>query len=271
MDRRYRYHANDRVGWVLIDNVHRLTWVLVAKSGTRSWLKYFAETVGETRYIVSYRRDFANMGLNLTNYIPVSELNARYRNYTNLIVVRHPLQRFVSAYYDVVVKRRVYTGLCETIRSRFSSRSPSSCSDDPVLSFEEFSQGLAADRLPRNQHWETVQSTARPCQLDTYLIFKSETANKDVIDLNRMLGLSHATLSHVHSRGLGHNEELQEKNHTVVGLTQYDPLLRSLQWEHPSTFQWLLQHFHADMKMFGYTWNTSSGSSGCICTGCYDC
>ncbi len=115
--------------------------------------------------------------------------------------------------------------------------------------------------MPENEHWRTQQSLARPCNVKLDYIFKVETANSDIRILNARLGVGAVDFPNIHNNpNLKRNVTAKQ---SMNGLTKYDSLLKSTQRALPEAFDWLLGYLVVDMEMFGYTWDSVRGVSGC--------
>ncbi len=71
-----------------------------------------------------------------------------------------------------------------------------------------------------------------------------------------------AKFSHAHNTRWT-SDMLQSGSVLSRDLTKYDSILKNLELTHPDIFYWLLRYFRLDMRMFGYTWNSNTGTSGC--------
>ncbi len=254
-----------RVEWVVFDNIHKAVYIDIPKCASTSWRRYFTDFVPDVDGLLSPNREkYREFGINFTNQVPTAEINMHFHDYVKFVAVRHPLQRFVSGYYEVAVRRKSrdkHHDLCQQIRESLGNSTLSTCKDHAVLNFGEFLQASFLGLLPENEHWRTQQHQARPCNVDLDYIFKTETADSDIKILNARLG--------VDTVGFAHDHTNQTEGDTVVetqkmnDLTKYDSLLKSTQHALPEAFDWLLNYFAVDMEMFGYTWDSVRGVSGC--------
>ncbi len=233
------------VQYVLADSSHKLLLVVVPKAGSISWRHYF------DRLHSSFRR-----------HVPVEEINTKYKDYLKFVMVRHPLQRFVSGYYEVIVKRGKYTDLwCKRIYQAL--RNGTSCDPNHNLTLSEFARAFSMGLLPENEHWRSQQLATLPCDIQSDLILKVETSESDVMALNERLDEHTGSFPHLHkSRRYKKFKKSGLANRGANSdLTKYDRKLRRLQKQAPEAFRWLLRYFQTDMEMFGYTWK--SARCGC--------
>ncbi len=250
------------VEWVVFDNIHKAVYIDIPKCASTSWRSYFTGFVPNVTGLLNSKREkFRAFGINFTNQVPTAEINTVYHDYVKFVAVRHPLQRFVSGYYEVAVRRQKYHGLCRQIRGSLRNSTPSTCKDDALLNFGEFLQACSLGLLPQNEHWRTQQHQAHPCNVDLDYIFKTETADSDIKILNARLGVEVVDFAHDHTNQT-EDDAVVEKQY-MNDLTKYDSLLKSTQHAFPEAFDWLLGYFAVDMEMFGYTWDSVHGVSGC--------
>ncbi len=251
------------VEWVIFDNIHKVVYIVIPKSASTSWRRYFAGFVPNVKGMLCGNREkFREFGINFTNQVPTAEINTRYHDYVKFVVVRHPLQRFVAGYYEVAVQRKKYHGLCHQIRESLGKSTSSTCKEDALLNFGEFLQACSLGLLPENSHWRTQQHQARPCNVDLDYIFKTETVDSDIKILNERLTIEQMHFPYTHENPNMENGSVAEKQH-MNDRTKYDNLLKSTQHAFPEAFDWLLGYFAVDMEMFGYTWDSARGVSGC--------
>ena len=251
-----------RVKWLVFDNIHKAVYIDLPKCGSISWRRYLAGFVPNvTGELYVAREEYRKFGINFSHQVPVEEINTRYHDYLKFVMVRHPLQRFVSGYYEVAVKHHIYYNVCQKVRKRLGNRKPSTCNRHPLLNFGEFLQACSRGLLPENEHWRTQQYLARPCNVKLDYIFKVETANSDIRILNARLGVGAVDFPNIHNNpNLKRNVTAKQ---SMNGLTKYDSLLKSTQRALPEAFDWLLGYLVVDMEMFGYTWDSVHGVSGC--------
>ena len=168
-------------------------------------------------------------------YLPLSEALKKFRNYRKVILVRHPLQRFVSAYYEMVV----------------GGKHPNRRHMENIT---QFVTDLVMKKV--NVHWLNYQGHCHPCQMNYDYVVKMETLKSDNMMLNKLLGGD----PNVRFREGRVNKNLTNEVGTSSAY-KYDEILRGLELLHPEVFHQVFQKYSADMELFGYTWK--NGMSGC--------
>ncbi len=165
-------------------------------------------------------------------HMPLSVVLRQLSGYSKMVVVRHPLQRVVSAYFQV---KSMSTG-----RGRTSS-------------FQQFVTKMFFAGIG-NVHYRPYLDACRPCAIDYNYILRLENEADELRRANVDIGIDpRATLPEFHIRNDSCVSESPYK---------YDSILRELEAANPNLFRRLLEGLKPDMDLFGYTWNNHS--SGCL-------
>ena len=169
------------------------------------------------------------------------ELKERLNNFTQIIIVRHPLIRLISAYND---KLQSKTPGYNPGNARLVVESVQGISlpegAKPDVKFIEFMQFLTDDRFAAindNTHWKPIFETNQPCDCYFDFIGHMETLNEDVEYLFEILQINDiVSLPHKNS----------SKNANLSMLREYYmPLPDEL-------FQKVVRKYENDFKVFGY-------------------
>ncbi len=187
------------------------------------------------------RKYFASLGDRNEQYVSLYLEDAirKHSDYRKYIIVRHPLQRVVSGFFEVQKKH------------------------DPEGKIKNFTQALRDYILNEvfNPHWMEFYDACHPCDVKYDAVLKAETLETDIEALNRKFQLgSDKEFPMFH---LSANPDFHNANHT-----KYDAILRDLERTEPELFRDLLCKYDVDMKMFGYQWKEHSsvcvsGPGGC--------
>ncbi len=164
--------------------------------------------------------------------MPLSVVLRQLSDYNKMVVVRHPLQRFASAYFQVKSMREG--------RGRTSS-------------FEQFVTKMYFAGIG-NVHYRPYLDACQPCSIDYDYILRIENEADELRRANTDIGIDpRATLP-----------EFRIRNHSCASESpyKYDAILRELEETNPTLFGRLLEDLTPDMELFGYTWNNHS--SGCF-------
>ncbi|XP_037080021.1 carbohydrate sulfotransferase 11-like isoform X2 [Pollicipes pollicipes] len=201
---------------IFYDKTHALVWCPVYKAGSTNWLKLLCRAHSLDRPwrrgprrpcpIEVLRRHLGTIGRGWQ--VPPT---VRHR----FLVVRHPLERLLSAYrnklegpdlhafYREKVARMISrhrVGRVESDRRVHPGQSP------PPLTFDEFLRSVAAKDV-LDEHWKPYYALCTPCNIEYDLVGKFETLAEDQRYISEVVGLeehAHLLLSdsaNVHAAG----------------------------------------------------------------------
>ncbi len=248
--------------WAAYVNMEkRIFFCVCNKAGTVSMKGYFLEVnrqlmLKKEVVAVQYRRlgDQPPPGFYRLEDIPVEEVNKRFHGFIKILLVRHPLQRFVSGYYQTAMSKQ----------SSLARKSEDISNLSDFIDVLVKNESLRARRQTAAMNWEDVQNTCHPCCVEYSYIFKTETLSRDVLDLHNILGLEtfiHIPLGHVnHSINSSTNSNVVSDSYKVKCDQKYDAILRELNQARPDLFSYVLERYREDMEMFGYSWIDDSSS-----------
>ncbi|KAK2161190.1 hypothetical protein LSH36_120g11027 [Paralvinella palmiformis] len=241
-DRERRRYMKRRVKLVAISHQRKLLYCILSKTGSRSWLTFLANLSSDAGSDHNLRiRDerFMNKtGIEYRRNLYLDELDSRYRDYTRFVVVRHPLQRFASAYYESVVKNGKFRR-----------------NDGTLPSFREFSAMIAGGQLQPHVQMARYINHCQVCRTKYDYIVKAETIKSD-FHLIRSDLATNVPLPREHV-----NKIYRGRHHTDV--FKYDALLKTLQPENSNVLRGLAAVYEADNKIFGYGWDFDNQRSTC--------
>ncbi|XP_071549737.1 carbohydrate sulfotransferase 11-like isoform X2 [Panulirus ornatus] len=199
--RRYLYN-------LLVDDRHKAIYCYVPKVACTNWKRLMM--------ILSGRTNETNP-LNISSHIPHEEgvltrlsgtrikssvLRYKLRMYTKFLIVRHPLERLVSAYRNKLVKnstsaadfkRRYGVSIMKKYRKGVSAQNISKSGHG--ITFPEFVNYLVEtgqDSLQSlNEHWAPYVDLCHPCTIKYNIIGKYETLDEDSEYILRKIGAPH--------------------------------------------------------------------------------
>ncbi len=160
--------------------------------------------------------------------VPVARVKQAFSGHKKMFMVRHPLQRLVSAYFELR-------------RDGWKKRLPT---------FSAF-VGLIR-RGTKNKHYKSFMESCMPCSLSYDYPLKMENLESELREANREIGID----SRVQVPRFHVNSAMSSSSSSA----KYDTLLRQFEASQPDQFQWLLDAYSSDMHMFGYTWKNHSSS-----------
>ncbi|ELT88357.1 hypothetical protein CAPTEDRAFT_26157, partial [Capitella teleta] len=219
----------------LVDDKHQLLYCGFEKAASTSWLKHFVRASGKWKKGHTWIRGkgIERYGFKHLHSLPEKEARDRLQTYRKMLVVRHPLDRLVSAWRDkLVMKDSPYR---KTIGKRIIRKFRGSYNEGDLATFDEFANFVAIGSS--NPHWGTFRNS-KPCLVRYDYISRTETVEQDSGDIMAALGLGdHLPAIHAHrSTGL-HSMETH--------LWQFENVSRKI-------YDKLLDIYQTDMDIFGY-------------------
>ncbi|KAF6217200.1 hypothetical protein GE061_001554 [Apolygus lucorum] len=183
----------------LINKKHHLVWCNIFKAASTSWMYNF-------NILAGYKKNF----LRRTNIVPLqlarrryprpslSELKTALNSSYSFIIVRHPLERLLSAYRDKIqyaLPNTPHQKLGHEIIAKYRKQykkgdKKSSFPRWPTIS--EFVNYLMDSRKKGealDMHWATMTEFCTPCQINFDIIIKFETLEEDQMYLIELVGV----------------------------------------------------------------------------------
>ncbi len=244
--REYKYESkigkNNTVNLLFVDDDRKLLYCQIGKVGSVTFIEYLLETKLGTPFVKNTYKYFTKANIKRIWKTPVSEIDAKYKDYTRFVVVRHPLQRVVSAYYETIIKRKLYR---------------QNKSTEP-MSLDEFLRNVTGNLMEDNDHWTRYHNVCKLCLIKYDYVVQTETMESDIL---KMADVFHdkrqippATLKYKHV-GV-HGENISE-------VFRYDRLLKEFQLKYPVYMERLLRLYMDDMQLFDYGWDSDNMRSLC--------
>ncbi|XP_063242601.1 carbohydrate sulfotransferase 11 [Bacillus rossius redtenbacheri] len=185
----------------LISRPHRLVWCNVFKAASTSWMYNFNVLAG---YSPKFLRSSKVVPLSLARVKyprpSAEQLRAALNDSIAFLIVRHPLERLLSAYRD-----KLQFSLPHTLHQRLGAeivakyRDPSRRQHKgkgnrnprwPTFSeFVKYLVDVHKNGEPFDMHWAPVMQFCTPCQVDFHVIIKFETLQEDQNYLIHLAGL----------------------------------------------------------------------------------
>ncbi|KAG8036506.1 hypothetical protein G9C98_003828 [Cotesia typhae] len=137
----------------------------------------------------------------LSNFT-MTEIERKLSNYDTLIVVRHPLERLLSAYRnkfetkDEISAKYFQTRFGRRIIKNYR-RNPSkeSLAKGDDVTFSEFVDFITDKNIngTSNEHWKPIYQLCLPCDVNYNLISKYETLAEDAMEILERIGAGSLT------------------------------------------------------------------------------
>ncbi|XP_026462418.1 carbohydrate sulfotransferase 11-like [Ctenocephalides felis] len=171
----------------LVNREHHIVWCNVFKAASTSWMYNFNLLAG---YSKQYLRRSNTVPLTLARRRyprpSLQQLQQALDDSISFLVVRHPLERLLSAYRD-----KMQFALPHTLHQKLGARIivkyrkpkvSTKCSGPRWPTFSEFTNYLVDERKarrPLDMHWTPITEFCTPCQLRFDVIAKVETLKDD--------------------------------------------------------------------------------------------
>lgn len=246
----YKYESGPRehLRNVVLDHDRKLFYCLIGKAGSKSWLQYLVKTKdANQKGHLRHNTFLQNVGLEMYRNMPLDLVHRDYKDYFKFLVVRHPLQRMVSAYYETVILHKKYKN-----------------QKGKLLNFTEFVDRVAGgDLMDVNPHWRRYINRCLLCKVDYEYVVKTETMDEDIKGFNEAIDLDNdkMTVTHGHENIFLDTDGLPESKYSHH--YKYDKMLYDLQRKKPELMKKLLNVYGEDMHLFGYKWDWWRGKSSC--------
>ncbi len=231
---------NNTLFIIVVDDRRKILYCKIGKTGTTSFLDYFAKTTGKPvgSINVQLKEDLRRVDLNMSYHVAVSEVNTRYKDYTKIIVVRHPLQRVISAYFHVFKVLKLYASMNMTLH--------------------KFLRNVTGNLADYDGHWTRYHNRCKVCRVKYDYIMKSETIDIDIMATADLFGVSNLTddvKPVVETKNIGKRYSSE--------MFRYDDLLKDFQLRYPLYMHRLLHLYKEDMELFDYGWDIAGKKSRC--------
>ena len=181
--------------------------------------------------------------MRLVNQNLTSELlSAKLESYFTFIVVRHPLSRLVSGFFDKMKKpSRIKESYAKHIIMKYRDKPPEVIDKSDVY-FDEFVQYVSEpdDQLlgGMDDHWRTVTNLCHPCHIRYDYIGKMETIEEDV---NNIVRLINKPVKRLQIRQVNSQKQFKSSySDAYVNVTK-------------TSLTKLIEKYSEDMDMFSYT------------------
>ncbi|KYN18134.1 Carbohydrate sulfotransferase 9 [Trachymyrmex cornetzi] len=181
-------HTDATLANMIIDTEHNVSWCPIYKAASSTWMNYFAvlkgtltdATIDLVRRNLTQVSDIVRQKFQQdADFNKTYELKIKMSKTKKFLIVRHPLERLLSAYRDKLehMQNREY------YYKRFGRRivlkyreSGNTTRLEPT--FTEFLQFIVNEKY-FDEHWVPYYRTCEPCMMNYDYILKFETLDRD--------------------------------------------------------------------------------------------
>ncbi|XP_011168991.2 carbohydrate sulfotransferase 11 [Solenopsis invicta] len=171
---------------MIIDTEHNVSWCPIYKAASSTWMNYFAILKGTLTDITIdlVRRNPTQISdIVRQKFRQDEDFNKTYAKMSKtkkFLIVRHPLERLLSAYRDKLehMQNREYYYKRFGRRIVLKYRQTGNATTRLEPTFAEFLRFIVSERY-FDEHWVPYHCTCKPCTLHYDYILKFETLDRD--------------------------------------------------------------------------------------------
>nr|XP_023023217.1 carbohydrate sulfotransferase 11-like [Leptinotarsa decemlineata] len=213
----------------LVDNKHHLVWCNVFKAASTSWMYNFNILAGYSPQFLK-KSKLVPMTLARQRYPRPSlfALRKAFNTSISFLIVRHPLERLLSAYRDKLQYALPHThhkklGNEIIMKYRYRRKQQRSVFSQKWPTFPEFVDYLVdsvrqGERL--DMHWSPIVEFCTPCMFDFQVIAHTETLQEDQQYLIEMAHLGHLIRPEWRNAGKGNTGNQVAKYYSQLTRSQ---------------------------------------------------
>lgn len=187
---------------ILVDEQHELLYCYVPKVACTNWKRVLMIATGkwpgnDPMEIPADQAHSPGTFQRLSNYT-LPEIERMLVTYDKLIVVRHPLERLLSAYRNKLEakheksSRYFQTRFGKKIIRRYRRNATElSLKNGDDATFREFVEFITDDSAndTRNEHWKPIYELCQPCLVNYNLVSKYESLVEDATEVLERMGV----------------------------------------------------------------------------------
>ena len=237
-----------------VDDEHKVIYCPLPKSASTAFRHLLMNATGKNIRPLSLREQFHDLGLKfLCEDYSVDEIIYRLENYFKLVVVRHPIDRLVSAHNHRLVQDWKFPLKIPNFLNmtrRYFNRSLNT-SPQNQMDFVQFIEMLSKEPSAfTDVHWKTFIAACNPCEVKYNHVIRLETLEDDMPPLLKRLGYQADDISLLPN--FGRRREISDK------LKHSSDLFKQIK---PETVTELMKTYGPDLEVLGYTWSRKDGAS----------
>ncbi|XP_076685245.1 carbohydrate sulfotransferase 11 isoform X2 [Andrena cerasifolii] len=185
---------------ILVDEQHELLYCYVPKVACTNWKRVLMVATGkwpgsDPLEIPADRAHSPGNFQRLSNYT-LPEIERMLATYDKLIVVRHPLERLLSAYRNKLEAKHQSS---KYFQARFGKKivkryrpnaTEASLRNGDDVTFREFVEFVTdeSSNETRNEHWKPIYELCQPCLVNYNLVSKYESLAEDATEVLERMG-----------------------------------------------------------------------------------
>ncbi|ETN63797.1 hypothetical protein AND_004481 [Anopheles darlingi] len=236
-----------------------LLWCSISKVASSSWMYQFNQWAGVPREKID-RMATEMKALARANYpLPtradveqIKLLSAAGVANERMVVVRDPMDRFVSTYEDLIVRPKSNNYL-HLRRFIFREVHGVNVMNEtvPVPSFADFTEFVLRRTNLLDPHWNSYWNLCDPCFLEPTFIVKLETYDRDVAHLLRRLNLTASEADRFEGHRLNVNHDRKGGSQTSSTKSRSSTIDRLAELT-ADQFERLYHRYELDFRLFQY-------------------
>ncbi|EFN86856.1 carbohydrate sulfotransferase 11 [Harpegnathos saltator] len=188
---------------ILVDDSHELLYCYVPKVACTNWKRVLMIAMGkwggdDPLVIPASLAHSPGTFERLSNYT-LPEIEKKLAAYDKLIVVRHPLERLLSAYRNKLEAKHEKSA--KYFQSRFGKKivkkyrpnaTEESLRNGDDVTFREFVDFVTdnSENGTRNEHWRPIYELCQPCTVNYNLVSKYESLVEDATEVLERIGVT---------------------------------------------------------------------------------
>ena len=253
---------------LFVDSWHKLLYCEISKGGCSTikavWMELNESDEKNLTYVKKTENSrFAHRIRNNsgTSLIVSQKWPKGYENYTKFIVVRHPMDRLVSAYYNLVNFTKGMADHTPNVVQYFKKSKHIKELNQKTLSFDQFlGEIVQKSGIYQDRHWNPISETCSICMVKYDYFFRLETIFDDFQPIASILGHPHFELRNYGA--LNGNDKRRIRVTDKKGLNWYKHL-PEYQNVSKEVMRQVFERYQYDLKLFGYHFNTSTFIASC--------
>lgn len=213
---------------ILVDEKHKLLYCYVPKVACTNWKRVLMVISGkwggsDPMEIPADQAHAMGIFPRLSNYT-LEEIENKIINYDKLIVVRHPLERLLSAFRNKLeakheksskyFQERFGRKIIKKYRANATKESITKGDDVTFREFVDFITDIKRNGS-HNEHWKPFSNLCHPCIVNYNLVSKYESLVEDATEILERIGAESITFPARSSKNQPTSEKLNEYYSTL--------------------------------------------------------